>query len=307
MFSTLKSTFQKIKTALIKTSSKFGLTLKSLFSKPFDPLLLEELEKTLYEADIGSECVDLLIEDLKEFQRKHPQAESKDYILCLKQSCKKILSSIQYDSPKITSHPFVFLICGVNGSGKTTSTAKLGKIFKDQGFKVLLGAADTFRAAAIEQLTIWSDRLNIEIVKGMPNGDPASCVFDTLSKAKSQNFDVVLVDTAGRLESKSHLMDELGKIYRTAKKVLPEAPHATLLVLDATIGRTALDQIKIFHQHTPITGIILTKLDGTAKGGVILSIIKQFKIPVLYVGTGETVDDLTPFDPEAYLEGLFSV
>jgi fused signal recognition particle receptor len=306
MFTTLKNTFQKIKSALFKTSSKFSLKLKALFSKPFDPALLEEIERTLYEADLGSECVEILIDALKSYKISHPQAEGSELILCMKETCRKILNQIPYTTKPITSKPHVILLCGVNGSGKTTSCAKLAKLYLDQGKSVILGAADTFRAAAIEQLSIWAERLNTPIVKGMPNGDPASCVFDTLSKAKSQEIEIALIDTAGRLESKSHLMQELEKVCKIAKKIDPEAPQETYLVLDATIGQTAIDQIKVFHQHLPLTGLILTKLDGTAKGGVILSIVNRFKIPVLYVGTGEKVDDLTPFDVEAYLEGLFS-
>jgi fused signal recognition particle receptor len=307
MLNSIKSAFQKIKSALVKTSSTFAFTLKSLFAKPLDQDLLDEIEKTLYEADLGSAVVEILLKELKEYHVNNRQATAQDYILCLKKRCLEILSSVDYH-PKVPSNrPHVILICGVNGSGKTTSSAKLAKIYKQDGKKVLLGAADTFRAAAIEQLTIWANQLHIDIVKGMPNGDPASCVFDTITKAKNHHFDVAIIDTAGRLESKNHLMQELEKIHRTAKKVDPQAPHATYLVLDATIGQTAIDQIKIFHQYTPISGIILTKLDGTAKGGVILSIIHQFKIPVYYVGTGEKVDDLTPFDPEAYLDGLFAI
>ena len=306
MFNSFKSAFQKIKTALIKTSSQLTLTLKSLFTKPFDENLLEEIERTLYEADLGSECIEILIEELKKYHLSHPKASPQDYLLCLREKCKEILNQVPTPLHDFSSTPYIILVCGVNGSGKTTSCAKLANIFKKEGKKVLLGAADTFRAAAIEQLTLWSMRLNIDIVKGMPNGDPASCIYDTIAKAKANNFDIAIIDTAGRLESKSHLMQELEKIYRTAKKLDPKAPHATYLVLDATIGQTAVDQMKIFHKHTPISGIILTKLDGTAKGGVVLSIINNFKVPILYVGTGESLEDLTPFDAEAYLDGLFT-
>ncbi len=306
MLTTLKSTFQKIKSALLKTSSKLALTLKSLFVRPFDQSLLDEIEQTLYEADLGSDTVEVLIERLKGYHIENPKASPQDYINCIKVACREILNTISYDPPKISEVPYIILVCGVNGSGKTTSCAKLSKIFIDQKKKVLLGAADTFRAAAIEQLTIWAERIGIDIVKGKANGDPASVVFDTVSKAKNSQFDIAIIDTAGRLESKTHLMSELEKIYKTAKKVDPKAPHATYLVIDATTGQTAIDQIKTFHHYSPITGVILTKLDGTAKGGIILSIVKKFQIPVFYVGTGEKVDDMIPFDVEAYLEGLFT-
>lgn len=306
MFSSLKSTVQKLKSALIKTSSKLTFKLKGLFAKPFDDELLEEIERTLYEADLGSTCIEQLLKALKEFHILNPKAQEADYIECLKKECQAILNEVDFALPPIDAKPYVILLYGVNGSGKTTSCAKLSKQFLDQGKKVLLGAADTFRAAAVEQLTIWADRLNIEIVKGKHMGDPASVVFDTVTKAKTQNFDLAIVDTAGRLESKGDLLKELEKIYRTAKKVDPQAPHATYLVIDATIGQTALEQIQIFHSHAPINGIILTKLDGTAKGGIVLAIVKKFKIPVYFVGVGEKVEDMIPFDQEAYIDGLFS-
>lgn len=306
MFSALKSTVLKLKTALIKTSSKLGLKLKGLFTKPFDEELLEEIERTLYEADLGSSCIEQLLQALKEYHLKNPEAKEADYIQCLKNACEAILNTVDFVTPQITAKPHVILLYGVNGSGKTTSCAKLAKRFIDDGKKVLTAAADTFRAAAIEQLSIWAERLNIEIVKGKYMGDPASVVFDAITKAKAQNFDIAIIDTAGRLESKSDLMKELEKIYRTAKKVEPLAPHATYLVIDATIGQTALEQIQIFNSHAPINGIILTKLDGTAKGGIVLAIVKKFKIPVYFVGVGEKAEDLIPFDKEAYIDGLFS-
>lgn len=307
MFTAIKSTFQKIKTALRKSSSKLAITLRGLFSKPIDANLLEEIEKTLYEADLGSTCVSLLIEKIKTYHLQHPQASAEDFMMILKKGCKEILDTVSFNQMTFTHKPSVILVCGVNGSGKTTSCAKLAKLFQNNHQSVILGAADTFRAAAIEQLTIWSDRLQIPIVKGMPNGDPASVAFDTINKAISQNISIAIIDTAGRLESKSQLMQELSKISRTMKKLKQDAPHATYLVLDATIGQTALDQIRIFHEHTAINGLILTKLDGTAKGGVILSIIQKYKIPVLYVGVGEGAEDFLPFDPDAYIEGLFAL
>lgn len=306
MFETLKSKFLKLKNALSSTQSQLALKLKALFTRPFDDALLLEIEQTLYEADLGSESIELIIKSLKHYHLQHPKASQSDYIQHIKSVAHSILAAvpIQGFNPKIK--PYVILVCGVNGSGKTTTCAKLAQFYQEQGLKVLLGAADTFRAAAIDQLMIWSERLSIPVVKGMPKGDPASVVFDTIQKAKTGEFDVAIIDTAGRLESKTDLMHELEKIRKTAKKLDVEAPHATYLVLDATIGQTAAEQTRIFNQYTPLTGLILTKLDGTAKGGVIISIVNRYKIPVCFVGTGEKVDDFAPFDTTSYLEGIFA-
>jgi fused signal recognition particle receptor len=202
--------------------------------------------------------------------------------------------------------PHLILIVGTNGSGKTTSCAKLAKLYKDQGKKVLLVAADTFRAAAIEQLEIWSSRLGIEIVKGLPGGDPAAIVFDALTKAKAKHFDIVIADTAGRLDSKKELMNELDKVRRVSDKCCPGAPHETMLVLDATTGQSAIEQARVFNQFTPLSSLILTKLDGSAKGGIVLAIYRQLGIPVHFVGTGEKEGDFASFDVDEYLDGLFS-
>ena len=199
----------------------------------------------------------------------------------------------------------MILIVGVNGNGKTTSCAKLAKRYQTLGYTPILGAADTFRAAATEQLALWANRLQIELVKGLPGSDPSAVAFDTLKAALSRSKELVIIDTAGRLQTKTPLMQELEKIRRTCGKALPGSPHATYLVLDATIGQNAIDQAKTFTQFTPITGLILTKLDGTAKGGIILSIQKQLAIPVKYVGVGESLEDLEPFDPANFINSLF--
>ena len=306
MFETLKSKFLKLKNALASTQSQLVLKLRSLFTRPFDDALLLEIEQTLYEADLGSESVDLIIKSLKHYHLENPRASQTDYIEHIKSVASSILAQVPIQAYDPLIKPYVILVCGVNGSGKTTTCAKLAQFYKEQGLKVLLGAADTFRAAAIDQLIIWSEKLSIPLVKGMPKGDPASVVFDTIQKAKTGGFDIAIIDTAGRLESKTDLMHELEKIRKTAKKIEPNAPHATYLVLDATIGQTASEQTRIFNQYTPLTGLILTKLDGTAKGGVILSIVNRYKIPVAFVGTGEKVDDFAPFDTTSYLEGIFA-
>jgi fused signal recognition particle receptor len=201
--------------------------------------------------------------------------------------------------------PMIILIVGVNGNGKTTSVAKLSHLLKQNGQKVLVAAADTFRAAAIEQLDTWAQRLQIDIVKGSPKSDPAAVAFDAVQAAKARHCDVVLVDTAGRLHTKTPLMQELEKIKRSCYKASLSGPHETLLVLDATTGQNAIDQAKHFHKFTPLTGIILTKLDGTAKGGIVVAIQRELAIPIKFVGTGEQIDDLQPFDPKNFVENLF--
>ena len=200
----------------------------------------------------------------------------------------------------------VILVVGVNGSGKTTSSAKLARLYQQKGEKVLLAAGDTYRAAAIEQLSLWAERLKIDCIKGMQGGDPSAILFDALTAAKARGHSVVIADTAGRLQSKQDLMQELSKIERVLKKVVPDAPHETFLVLDATTGQNAIDQAKVFHSFVPLTGLILTKLDGSAKGGIVLSIYHQMGIPIRYMGIGEKAEDFIPFNQDEYIEALFS-
>jgi fused signal recognition particle receptor len=199
----------------------------------------------------------------------------------------------------------VMLIVGVNGSGKTTSLAKLAHLLHSAGKKVLIGAADTFRAAAIDQLELWAKRIGVDIVKHQSHSDPSAVAFDAISAAKARGAEAVLIDTAGRLHNKTDLMHELAKIRRVCDKVCPGAPHETLLVLDATTGQNAIDQANTFHQFTPLTGLILTKLDGTAKGGIVVAIQRQLGLPIKFIGTGEGIDDLQPFDPQQFVKALF--
>ncbi len=203
--------------------------------------------------------------------------------------------------------PLVILVVGINGSGKTTSIAKLSLAFQKDGKKVLLGAGDTYRAAAIEQLSLWADRLSVDIVKSKPGGDPSAVAYDAISAAKARDIDVVLLDTAGRLQNKTDLMQELEKIQKTCKKVSDKAPHETYLVLDATHGQNALDQTKTFNKFVPLTGLILTKLDSSAKGGIVLSIYKELEIPIKWIGVGENAEDLIPFNPRDYVEALLGL
>lgn len=295
--------FKKIKAAFSKTSALLGTKIRTLFSKPWDEKTLQELEKTLYEADLGPRVATEFTDHLKQFLQKQPKSSTEEI---LQEMERKALTFLTLEtSPRPAASPQVFLILGVNGSGKTTSIAKLAKQFKAEGKTVLIAAGDTFRAAAIDQLTVWAQRLEIEMVSSQPGSDPAAVVFDALHAAKARNVDIVLIDTAGRLQNKTALMHELEKIKRICHKVIPGAPHETLLVLDSTVGQNGLDQAAVFNQFTPLTGIILTKVDGSAKGGVILAIYKELRIPVRWLGVGESADDLIPFEAESYVRTLF--
>lgn len=307
VFKFLKASYSNVKNALIKTGSLIGNRLRALFQGKIDENTLEQLEQLLYEADLGVQYAQEITGKVRESLKKDPSLSSEALIAKIRE---EILQSIRSYSSEIKEvskdqSPLVILIIGVNGNGKTTSVAKLARRYQVEGKKVLIAAADTFRAAAMEQLTIWAERLQVEIVKGNSKSDPAAVVFDAISAAKARSSDVVIVDTAGRLHTKTPLMQELEKIRRSCGKVLPEAPHETLLVLDATTGQNAIDQAKTFHQFTPITGLILTKLDGSAKGGIVLAIQKQLGIPIKFIGIGEGMDDLQPFDPEKFVNALF--
>lgn len=294
--------FKKIKNALSKTREFFANKIYALFSSKWNEETLSQLEQILYEADIGTIVTEGFLEDLKKFLKETPQASPEEILHRMKRYAASLLPPI----PPISYQPLtVILIVGVNGSGKTTSIAKLAYFFKHQGRKVLLGAADTFRTGAIEQLNIWAQNIGVDIVKSLPQSDPSSVTYDTLTAAKNRLMDVVLIDTAGRLQNKVDLMNELSKIRRVCHKVIPNAPHEVFLVLDATTGQNALEQARVFHQFTPLTGLIITKLDGSSKGGVILSICSELKIPVRWVGVGEQMEDLIPFNSSDYIEGLF--
>ncbi|NDD59066.1 MAG: signal recognition particle-docking protein FtsY [Chlamydiae bacterium] len=306
MFSFFKSSFNKIKNALAKTRHIFSDKLRTLFGKPLNEETLEELERILFEADVGSHCALSFTQNIKTFAKKNPQAKVDQFLEEMKTYAREILlAPLDLPTPSESS-PHVILVVGVNGSGKTTTCAKLAKHFQKNGKKVLLAAGDTFRAAAIEQLTIWAEKLNVDIVKGLPGGDPAAVIFDAITSAKAKGIDVVIADTAGRLQSKTDLMQELAKVRKVCAKALPSAPHETLLVLDATTGQNALDQAKVFNEFTPLTGLILTKLDGSAKGGIVLSIRHQMKLPIQFIGVGESFEDFMPFDAESYVDALFS-
>ncbi len=303
MFNYLKNKIKKISSKFVKLKYALGSSIKALFRKGIDETSLEELEKLLYEADLGVNVTLEIIEKIKEAKRKN-ELKTEDILELIK---KELLSNLQ--APKeeeITQKPFVIMIVGVNGSGKTTSLAKLANYYKKKGKKVLLAAADTFRAAASEQLSLFAEKLGIDIVKSQKGSDPASVAYDSLLAAKAREADIVLIDTAGRLQNKSELMHELEKIKRVCEKQVPNAPHKTYITLDATGGQNALDQAEIFNQFTPLDGIILSKLDSSAKGGIVVAIEKKLHIPVIFVGTGEKIEDLSIFEPEVFVEELLA-
>jgi len=308
MFKFLKSSFQKVKSALSKTRSLLSQRIHALFGKPWNDETFEELEQILFESDLGSQCATEFVDHLRSALRTRPTNDISYILKILQEHALSILNEPAKSIPRIpeAGTPLVILIVGVNGSGKTTSIAKLANHFCSEGKKVILAAGDTFRAAAIDQLTLWAERLDVDIVKSKPGSDPSAVAFDALTAAKARGIDVVLIDTAGRLQNKTDLMQELEKVRRVCSKVIPDAPHETLLVLDATTGQNAIDQAQAFHQFTPLTGLVLAKLDGSAKGGIVLSIYKRFGIPIQWIGTGEKAEDLEPFDAETYVKALFT-
>lgn len=280
--------------------SPFAKKIRALFSKAPDDAAFDHLEQIFYEADLGAATSAELVEKIRTLYRKNPTISTDQILDFVK---KELLHSLVPYSPTYHS-PHVILLVGVNGSGKTTTLAKLAAHYAKQGKKVIVAAGDTFRAAAVEQLETWAKRLNIDLIKSQPNSDPSGVAFDALAAAKARSADIVLIDTAGRLQTKTDLMHELAKVRRVCQKQIATAPHETLLVVDATIGQNAIDQAQTFNKFTPITGIVLTKLDGSAKGGIAISIQKQLNIPIQWVGTGEGADDLEPFDPESYVDAL---
>jgi len=268
--------------------------------------LLEEIEETLLRSDVGVTTTALLADELRVAHKAGDVGDGDDVVPFLKASLVRRLGEDGNALVLAPEKPTVVLVVGVNGSGKTTSIAKLAWWLREQGKSVVLGAGDTFRAAAVEQLTIWSKRLGVDIVKQATGADPAAVAFDAADAAVSRGADVLIVDTAGRLHTQEHLMRELEKIRRVLAKRIPGAPHETLLVLDATTGQNAVQQARRFHDAAPVTGIFLAKLDGTARGGVVLSIKAELGLPVKFVGVGEKPNDIEPFDAAAFVEALFS-
>jgi fused signal recognition particle receptor len=274
-----------------------------------DEEVLDELEEALVTADVGIETTVAIIDRIEQRVARDKYLNTSELNSILQEEIKDMLvGEASYDFTSDIPHkPYVILVVGVNGVGKTTTIGKLAYNFKKAGKSVLLGAADTFRAAAVDQLTIWSDRTGVPIVKQAMGSDPAAVAFDTVQSAIARGTDVVLIDTAGRLHNKAHLMEELSKIKRSVQKVIPGAPHEVLLVLDGSTGQNALEQAKHFTAATDVTALAITKLDGTAKGGVVLAIANQFKIPVKFIGVGEKMEDLLIFDKHEFVDSIFSI
>lgn len=295
---------QKIRSGLAKTRGVFAGVFDLLRGKgKVDQAFLDELEKRLYLADVGTQATTQIVERVRQaFRDKEISGEVEAFV---RQQLRELLGDDDRSIRWASTKPTVILIAGVNGSGKTTSIAKLAKRLQDEGKKVLLAACDTFRAAAVEQLTVWAQRIGCDIVKQQQGANPSAVAFDACERAKARGYDVLIVDTAGRLHTQSHLMKELEKIYQVVGRQIPGAPHEVLLVLDATTGQNAIQQAEQFSKAVRCTGILLTKLDGTAKGGAVFAIRQKLGLPVKFVGVGEQVDDLEPFDPEAFVAALF--
>src|SRR5574343_60695 len=289
---------------LTRTRAQIGGKLKSIFSRgKVDDELLEELETLLLTSDVGIEATQYLLDALKA-RAKNDKLETPEAIQqALADALRELLAPLEAPLDVNGHHPFVIMIAGVNGAGKTTSIGKLAKYFQAQGKSVLLAAGDTFRAAAREQLQTWGERTNVTVI-AQDKGDPAAVIFDAISAAQARGIDVVLADTAGRLPTQLHLMDEIAKVRRVIQKVVPDGPHETLLVLDANIGQNALQQVKAFDKAIQVSGLVLTKLDGTAKGGVIAAIARQCPKPIRFIGVGEGIDDLQAFRADEFVEAL---
>jgi fused signal recognition particle receptor len=302
------SFFQRLKRGLTKSRETWVQKIGTIFqNRCWDEASLDEMEESLISADVGTKATRKLMDTLR---RQAPGADEDAAQEMSARLQATLVEMLQGSKPvprkePLSAHPWVVLFLGVNGVGKTTSIGKLAAQYRSAGKKVLLVAGDTFRAAAIEQLDIWGQRVGVDVIKHRPGADPSAVVFDGMQAAKSRGTDILLIDTAGRLHTKAHLIEELKKIRRVINREQPDAPHETLLVLDATTGQNGLQQARVFKEATDVNGIVLTKLDGTAKGGVIVSIQEELGVPVKYIGVGEDVEDLQAFDPARFVEALF--
>jgi len=299
--------FDRLKQALTKTRDKVVGGFKSIlpFGRSIDEALLDEMHDAMLQADFGPATAARLVDDVRAAWKKGELRQSQDIVAHLR---KQIIARWPADVRALArapSGPTVILVAGINGSGKTTSVAKLANYLKQQGQKVVLAACDTFRAAAVLQLTEWSKRCGVDIIKHDQDADPGAVAYDACEAAIARKADILLVDTAGRLHTQDHLMRELNKIQRVVEKKIPGAPHEVLLVLDATIGQNAINQARSFSEHVRVTGIILAKLDGSAKGGIVVGIRDQLSVPVKFVGLGEKIEDIEPFDPQMFVDALF--
>lgn len=302
-----KGFFSRLKQGLVKTKQAIGSGFLSLFKgKKIDDELFEKLEEQLLVADVGVETTNKIITQLTAQASRKQLKEAESLYEILKDEMREILIDIDKPLDMDSHHPFVILMVGVNGVGKTTTIGKLAKQFQAEGKSVMLAAGDTFRAAAVEQLQVWGERNHIPVIAQHTNADSASVIFDAMQAARAKNVDVLIADTAGRLQNKAHLMEELKKIVRVMKKLDPKAPHEIMLTIDASTGQNAVSQTAIFNEAVGLTGITITKLDGTAKGGIVFSLADQFKLPIRFIGVGEKIDDLRPFDATAFIDALFS-
>ncbi len=298
--------FDRMKQAVTRTRESFSESISSVIAltREVDEASLTSLEPLLLAADIGSATTAIIMENLRQRALRTGIQSGAELKQLLKAELKQVLDSVATPVTHPNTHPEVIMMVGVNGTGKTTTTGKLAAHFRAQGRTVLLCAADTFRAAAIEQLEVWAQRSDVPIIKTKQGGDPSAALYDACTAAKARGTDILIADTAGRLHTKSDLMKELDKMRRTAEKLVPGAPHQTFLVMDATTGQNGLTQARLFTEAARVTGIVLTKLDGTAKGGIVLAIATELKLPVIYAGVGEKIEDIIPFDSTAFIDSL---
>jgi fused signal recognition particle receptor len=296
---------ERLKQGLAKTRKQFGSQVAGLFSGgKIDADVYEELETILLTSDVGVNATENLLNDIKSRVKRQNLDDTVQLKAALKASLSELLSPLQQPLQTEQQRPFVIMLAGVNGAGKTTTIGKLAHAFQAQGKSVLIAAGDTFRAAAREQLQVWGERNNVHVV-AQTSGDPAAVMFDAINSARAKNIDIVLADTAGRLPTQMHLMDEIAKVKRVMDKALSGAPHEVLLVLDANTGQNAVTQVKTFDDALGVTGLVLSKLDGTAKGGVIAAIAEARPIPIRYIGIGEAIDDLRPFKADEFIDAMF--
>ena len=295
---------ERLKQGLAKTRNQLGSQLSGIFGGgKIDAEVYEELETILLTSDVGIAATEYLLDDIKNRVKRQSLDDTAQLKIALKEALSDLLSPLQQPLDTGTHQPFIIMLAGVNGAGKTTTIGKLAKHFQAQGKSVLIAAGDTFRAAAREQLQVWGERNNVHVV-AQTSGDPAAVMFDAINSAKAKNIDIVLADTAGRLPTQLHLMDEIAKVKRVMDKALPGAPHEVLLVLDANTGQNAVNQVRIFDDALGVTGLVLSKLDGTAKGGVIAAIAQARPIPIRYIGIGEAIDDLRPFNAREFIDAM---
>ncbi len=301
------SLLDRLKSGIAKTRSGLVSQLETAFAgrKEIDADVLEELEYTLVSADIGVRTTSEILEIIRQRVDRKLVGDAEELKTLIRSHLVEVLEATERPLPRVTQPPAVVLVVGVNGTGKTTTIGKLARLYRADGHGVLLCAADTFRAAAIEQLEIWGQRTATEVVHQKPGADPSAVLFDALQAGRSRKIDYVIVDTAGRLHTKSNLMAELDKMRRTAARLIPGAPHEVLLVMDATTGQNGLEQARRFTETSGVTGIVLTKLDGTAKGGVVVPIARELNLPIRYVGVGEKPEDLLPFEADKFVASLF--